>query len=240
MNSRHILLWAVGAVLALGSASSAQAAVCSNLPSASWSADTSDFTYRGVEAVACQYVSGNDGDTEVDGLFGVADWDRLTKAEAGSSSAENNSLVVGGLTLTFSIDLVSYNASTGVGQYSLVATPGDSALLPLELSLMGVLKQATAFVAFDLSPATIDASNDGTFRSDFWIKTNPNQKETAQIDYSHVSFWGANYLPCSGGSCGGGGGDDDFDVPEPASLALVGVALASAGLAQRRRRQRCG
>ena len=40
------------------------------------------------------------------------------------------------------------------------------------------------------------------------------------------------------GSGTGGGGDDDFDVPEPTSLALVGLALVSAGVAQRRRRQR--
>lgn len=181
----------------------------------------SDLTFSGntptTSADDCYgIVAGNESQTSINGLnltWGT-NWTFLVKDESESGSASTGSF--GGI----SYSLNGFSASTS-GNWTLNAGPAGS--LPVFVDFIAVLKGTNEHALWFFDDVKIDGSDNGTWQSVF---TNNNFKLQ---DLSHISLYIRN---------GRDPGDPPvvIDVPEPATLALVGLALFAAGAARRRAR----
>jgi hypothetical protein len=121
--------------------------------------------------------------------------------------------------LTF--DLAWVGGDEGSWTLNVTDNNGDTdPNLPVWIDLVAALKGANGYGLWFFDDIKVDLSNSGTWTLDF---TAPNGK--IGPDLSHLSL----YIRA------GDEPDDPGEVPEPASLALLGLGLAGLGLMRRRR-----
>jgi hypothetical protein len=221
------------ALLALGGLGSAQAAVgyCNNYLAPGGTIQTdglavTDMTYSGNTPTAnadnCYGVSsGNDSLAAINALWGGG-FVLLTKSDGPDGSILNG------------IDFTVTNSNV-TGTWLLT---GSGTPLPQFFDFVGVIKQGAGpadggFAAYLFDDASFDGSDGGTYEVTF----GPGNNDGTPFDLSHISIYGRlGSDPCIGSTdpnCGGGGDE----LPEPASLVLVGIGLLGAALTRRRRSQ---
>ncbi len=205
-------LAAAAAMVVLGWAGTASAApaYCPGNPA---TLSVNDVTFRSNPADNCYgVVMGNVNDlTDVQNLFGVTWTNQLDQ-----SSTLNDYLV---LNWTLS------NPGTGTsGSWTLTVSDPPPVSLPVTTDILVALKASDRWAAyyFAAETFTITGGNQGSFDIEF--KNNGGQIP----GLSHMTLFFGNGVAC----------DDDCDsnIPEPASMLLLGAGLL--GLAAQARRRR--
>lgn len=120
----------------------------------------------------------------------------------------------------FNFSLSATGAKTGT--WELTATDPDPISppnLPTSLDLVGALKASDRYALYFFNDIVIDVDNDGTWRISF-------VNNGGQIpDLSHLALF-----------VRAGNGGPPFEIPEPASLGLLGLGMAGMAAIRRRRK----
>ena len=166
-----------------------------------------DVTFNGENADAAALLSGNDSTSSINALGGSFDVGAWTLLDKTDDSATQ----IEGVTFTIS-------ANAAAGEFTLswdsTGTPG----LPLIMDFVFVDKAATNYGAY-LFEDELFTSNPLTGTGTFNISWTNNGGNTPNL--SHISIYGHAV--------------QSTDVPEPATLSLIGLGLLALGITRRKK-----
>lgn len=171
---------------------------------------TSDLTFNGVNANDCYGLGGNDSLSAINALKWGNDWTLLDKTDEDGAVFQS---------LTFTLTSLVTNESLGNGSWLLTVSDAAGGLnLPLYMDLVFTLKAANSYSAYFFDGVLVDGSDAGTYHVS-WTNNNG-----AFHELSHMSLYGRadGRVPPS-------------QIPEPASLLLLGAGLIGLSLVRRRK-----